>query len=293
MKIGSHFVGEKSKPYETSLTPRRTMNFAAAVGDSSTCYFDDERQEGIVAPPMLSTSLCWEIGAHPKKYWDLDDYPWEILNRQVHFTEYVEWYRVLRPGETIRVQGEIAAIFPQRGGTLLVVRYDARDESGNLVFQEYEGALLRGVRCTDDGKGQKSLPSPPRASRVAAPLWEKTLHVNRLAAHVYDGCAEMPFEIQTSARFARSVGLPDTILHGTATLSYAVREIVSAETNGNPEALRSLSCVFSDKVFLDTDIHIRLMGREHHDGGFALFFEVLNADNKVAIRNGHLTVDGA
>ena len=41
------------------------------------------------------------------------------------------------------------------------------------------------------------------------------------------------------------MGLPGIIHQGTATLAYAVRELVNREARGNPALLKALACRFT------------------------------------------------
>lgn len=291
MEISSHFVGFKAEPRHTELTARSAMNFAASIGDNNPHYFDDLQNGGIVVHPMQAVSLSWAVGSDLGTHWKIPGYPGEVMLQQVHYTEFLEWHNLIKPGDTVTVQGELAAIMPNLAGTLLVVKFTATNQDGLPLYTEYEGALLRAIKCTDGGEGKSALPIPPKFPAVNEPLWEKTLHVDPLAAHIYDGCGDIHFEIHTSRKFARDVGLEDTILHGTATLAYAIREIVNAETDGNPARLKSLSCRFSGMVPLDSDITVRLLAVEPDDMTTDYFFEVRNAADKRMIRGGHLTVD--
>src|SRR6185295_17780379 len=54
MEVASIYAGSLSKPLTCEVTWRHAMNYAAAVHDQNPWYFDDERDEGIVAPPMLA-----------------------------------------------------------------------------------------------------------------------------------------------------------------------------------------------------------------------------------------------
>ncbi|MBN2311948.1 MAG: hypothetical protein JXR94_23420, partial [Candidatus Hydrogenedentes bacterium] len=181
------------------------------------------------------------------------------------------------------------AIAPRRGGTLLAIRFDAVDEAGAPVFTEYVGAFLRRVRCAGEATGEENLPEVPSFEPDGSPLWEVPIHIDPLAAHVFDGCGGLHFPIHTSKRFARSVGLPRTILQGTATLSLAVRELTNRELDGDPNRLRSLACEFTGLVLPGTPITVRVLGREQTGDTGRLFFDVLNAEEKKAITDGYAT----
>ncbi|MEW6110922.1 MAG: MaoC family dehydratase N-terminal domain-containing protein, partial [Thermodesulfobacteriota bacterium] len=61
MKLDTNFAGISLKTYQTEVTWRRTMNYAAAIDDHNPVYFDDEREGGIIAPPMFAVAVTWPI----------------------------------------------------------------------------------------------------------------------------------------------------------------------------------------------------------------------------------------
>ncbi|MBN2307908.1 MAG: MaoC family dehydratase N-terminal domain-containing protein, partial [Candidatus Hydrogenedentes bacterium] len=112
MELSPRFVGAVSKSLKTSVTWRHAMNYAAAVGDGNPFYFDDEREGGIIAPPMLAVALTWPIAEHMPQFWPADGFPLEVLQRQVHMTEHLIWHRTMRPGDALTITGEAVAIAP-------------------------------------------------------------------------------------------------------------------------------------------------------------------------------------
>jgi len=287
MKLSSRFVGTPLKDYHTEITWRRTMNFAAAVDDNNDCYVDDEREGGIIAPPMLSVAVTWPILERIWEYIEAEDFPMEILITQVHHTEALEFHRPLRPGDRLTVKGQVAAVLPHRAGTRVVVRFDAMDQAGETVFTEHMGALMRGVRCADDGFCPNPLPEAPLPEEGAEPLWESRIPIDPLRPHIYDGCTDIVFPIHTSRAFARQVGLPGNILQGTATLALAVREIINREAGGDPLTLKSVFCRFTGMVLPGTVIRVQLVGKSGEHDATNLHFIVLNQEGQKAISNGY------
>lgn len=92
------------------------------------------------------------------------------------------------------------------------------------------------------------------------------------------------------------VGLPGIILHGSATLAYAVRELVAREAGADPARVRRIACRFRGMVFPGTDIRLQLMERRWgavKEGGMGvegeeLFFRVLNHEGKEAVSGGFI-----
>lgn len=288
LQLDSEHVGRWTKPHRVDVGWRETMNFAASVGDNNPYYFDDTREGGIIAPPMLSTALTWPIYVNRHEYWGMSAWPEEVYHRQVHFTEAIIMHRPLLPGDSLTIRGQIYGVLPQRGGSLSIVRFEAEDAQGNAVFTEYGGAFYRGVRCADEGRTEGKVYAPPPVPETAAVLWEHTISIDPLAAHVYDGCTGLSFPIHTSKKFAQSMGLRTPILQGTATLSMALRDLVNREAEGDPTRVKELSCSFRGMVTPGSDITLRLLARTETETGVNLFYEVLNDEGKKAVAEGYV-----
>lgn len=167
------------------------------------------------------------------------------------------------------------------------MRFDALVEADEPVFTEHIGALMRGVKCSDDGLCPNRLPEGLLLEESAEPLWESRIPIDPLRPHIYDGCTDIVFPIHTSRAFARQVGLPGNILQGTATLAFAVREIINRESGGDPLALKSIFCRFTGMVFPGTVIRVQLLGKSGKDKGTNLHFIVLNQEGQKAISGGY------
>lgn len=290
MEISSRFVGAVLKPREAQITWRQTTNYAAALGDANPCYLDDERPQGLIAPPMFCVAVTWPISERIQEYIENPDFPFEILRTQVHYTEHLEIHRLVVPGDRLTVRGRLVAIVPHKAGTLMVVRYDAFDVAGDIVFTEHIGGMMRGVRCTDSGAGLEQLPAVPSFANQSPVLWEVTIPIDRSAPFVYDGCTNIHFPIHTSVKFAHQVGLPDIIYQGTATLAHAVRELIEREASGDPGRVKSIACRFMGMVMPGSNIKVQLLGRSSDGDGTHLSFNVLNASGEMAISNGFVTL---
>lgn len=287
MKISPAFVGMKLRELDVEVTPRATMNYAAGVGDANPAYFDDNRKGGIIAPPLFAESLTWKISGRIWEFVEDKNFPTEVLMTQVHYSERLEFHRPVVSGEKLKIKGCVAAIAPHRAGTHAVIKYVATGKDGAQAFTSYTGAMFRGVQCDGEAAGMENVPAAPAPPEAcAAPVWSSAIHVDELAAHVYDGCADIHFPIHTSPRFATGVGLPGIILQGTATLALAAKEIVNREADGDPSRLKMISTMFSGMVFPGTDITITLESEKPAEDGAGrlLFFSVLNAAGDKALK---------
>jgi acyl dehydratase len=292
MEIGSHLVGTRLKEYRKEIGWRETMNYAAAVGDNNPLYFDDERDGGIVAHPMFCVAVTWPVTEKLEEFIDPGLFPPEVSARKVHYTEHIEFHRPVKPGDNLAIKGKIAAVMPHRAGTHIIICYDVYDQNGLPVFTEHIGALLRGVDCSDGGMRIETIPSVPvpACGTQESFVWESEITIDPMRSFIYDGCTNIYFPIHTSKQFAKIVGLPDIILQGTATLAYAVKELVNREASGNPLCLKALSCRFTGMVFPGTDIKIQLTQKDIGEKGKELHYNVINSEGRRAISNGYALI---
>ncbi|KAF0154165.1 MAG: acyl dehydratase [Syntrophaceae bacterium] len=288
MKLSSAFVGATLKEYTCIITARRIMNYAAAIGVANPLYFNDERPEGIIAPPLFPVAVTWPIVENITDYLDAPEFPQKVLFTQVHYSEHLSIHRPVKPGSHLTIKGIIAAIEPHRAGTYVITRFDAHDTDGKHYFTEHIGAMMRGVACEDTGKGGQSIPSVPEQMKESAALWESVIPIDPLAPFIYDGCTNIYFPIHTSVQFAHQVGLPGIIHQGTATLALAVHSVLNRETGGDPHRVATIYCRFSGMVLPGSAIRVRLTGKNQTSCGTDLFFTVFNAEEKRAISDGYI-----
>jgi acyl dehydratase len=93
------------------------------------------------------------------------------------------------------------------------------------------------------------------------------------------------FPIHTDANFAKSVGLPDVIVHGMCTLAIATRAVVESVAEGDSARLKSVSVRFAKMVFHEDALTTRIWNGD--DGQFA--FETLNQRGEAVLIEGACT----
>jgi acyl dehydratase len=289
VEISSQWVGAKFRSLTIEVTPRRIMNFSAGIFDGSSVYFDDRQPTPLVAHPMLACGLTWPLSDNFAEYLEAPDFPQQVRSRQVHYSESLQWHRAIQAGDWLNLTGQIAAIIPHRSGTHLVVRYDAYDRQGQPVFTEFTGAMLRGVQCLDEGRGQESLPVWQPLNTGSA-LWRSPISVHPLAAHLYDGCSEISFPIHTSVAFAQSVGLPGIILQGTASVSYAVSQLIQTDAAQAPGRVSQMDCRFTGMVFPGSEIFLELCQRQPTVDGIDLFWRLVDDRDRPLVSDGRLRI---
>lgn len=290
MKLSSDFVGTRLRDYSCSVSARWTMNCAASIDDPNPLFFDDEQPGGIIAPPLFPVAVTWPVIERIGDYIESQTFPKEVIFTQVHYTEHLSIHRPVRPGDTLVIKGDITAILPHRAGTHVVLRFNAFDSEAKPVFTEHIGAMMRGVQCSDGGKGGDAVPALPVQPGNDRSLWESKIFIHPLSPYIYDGCTNIHFPIHTSVQFAHRVGLPGIIHQGTRTLALAVREIIGRESGGDPRRIDVVSCRFTGMVLPGSDITVHLAEKKPSPEGTHLFFSVINADGQRAISDGHITL---
>ena len=288
MKISSQFINTPLKEHKVQVDWRSIMNYAAAINDDNPIYFNDESENGIVAHPMFPVAVSWPIMENLSNYINSENFPIRVFTTIVHYYEHLKIYRLIRPDDEIKINGKITAILPHRAGTHVTLRLDAVDKKNNPVFTEYIGGMLRGVKCVGEGKGEESLPMRTILKSDDEPIWKRNVYIDKLRSFVYDGCTDIVFPIHTSKKFAHFVGLPDIILQVTATLAFAVKEIINVESERDPNRVREIACNFSGMVYPDSNISIHVKKKKETGNSKEIFFEVYNHENKKAIRNGYI-----
>lgn len=289
MELNAGLTGTLLKPYQTRINWRDSTNFAAAIEDNNPKYFDDRQEGAMVCHPLFAVSVTWPVLSRLENFIESKEFPKEILMTQVHYTEHLVLHRLIQTGDELSITGSLKAVLPHRAGTHAIICLDAKDGKGNLVFTEYSGAMLRGVACGEGG-GSNQIPLIPENDTAENVLWTSDIHIDPLRPYIYDGCSHIEFPIHTSPKIARMVGLPGIILQGTATLAYAIREFVNKEADMDPSRICEIACRFTGMVLPGTDIQVRCTGKKSHKKFTDVFFEVLNSEQKKAIRSGYVKI---
>ncbi|MFO7598395.1 MAG: MaoC/PaaZ C-terminal domain-containing protein [Candidatus Desulfacyla sp.] len=289
MELNANLLGTPLKTYQTTISWRETTNYAASVQDDNPRYFDDREAAGIVSHPMFAVSVTWPVLSRLDTFIESSDFPKAVLMTQVHYTEHLILHRLIRPGDELTIVGTLKAFLPHRSGTHAIICLEARDRNGETVFTEYTGAMLRGVACGEGGRAGQ-LPLIPENDAGEEVLWTSDIPIDPLRPYIYDGCSNIVFPIHTSPSFAQMVGLPGIILQGTATLAYAIREVVNHEAEKDPARIAEIACRFTGMVLPGTDIRVCCTGRNSHTDFTDIFFEVRSNDQEKAVRNGYVKI---
>ena len=278
--IDAGIVGLSVGPLASTVDARWLMAYAAALGATDPRYYDTATPDGPLAHPLFPVCYEWPA-ALALRARAIDD---ALAARSVHATHALLLHRPPRAGDSLRTTGRVIAVERRRSGTLVVSRFDTTDRSGVPVSTTEYGSVYRGVDVRGDGAAAGV--EHPRAAMPSDPVrWEDTVDVSAHAAHVYTEGARIWNPIHTDIAVARAAGLPDLILHGTATLALAVSRVVARDLEDDPRRVRGVAARFTGMVTMPSRLRVR--GRGRRDDRLA--FDALAADGAPVLSDAWVT----
>jgi acyl dehydratase len=258
LKISAAIVGREAGPDQQQIDKRWLMAYNAALGEVSD-------------KPHPLFPVCYEWQAL-RGLTGLQ----EINARLVHAQHDLTIHRQPRE-EKLFVTGRVVACLQRKPGTLVVFRFETRDEKGAPVTTTDYGMLYRGVMLEGGDRSTAKVEDPPQHEKVLQ--LQDTFSVAATAAHVYTECARIWNPIHTDPEYARAAGLPGIILHGTATLALSVSKILEKLKI----EVKRVRCRFAGMVLMPgtLTVHASRVGDE-------VLFETRNAKGETLIGRGRI-----
>lgn len=261
MKISSTIVGREAGPDPQPVDKRWLMAYNAALGEVS------ERPH-----PLFPVCYEWPATQELRKSTGLQ----EINARLVHAQHDLTIHRPPRE-EKLLVRGRVVACLQRKPGTLVVFRFEARDEKGEAVSTSHYGMLYRGVMLEDGERSTAAVEDPPSHERDLPSIGD--FSVAATAGHVYTECARIWNPIHTDPDYARAAGLPGIILHGTATLALSISRILE-KMQGEVKRVR---CRFAGMVPMPSTLTVHASR-----AGDEILFETRDAKGRAVIERGRI-----
>jgi acyl dehydratase len=289
MPCDSRLVGTTLGPFEYEIDQFWAMAYAAGLGDANPRYVDSLKSGHLIAHPVFPVGLALRaMGQMDRLFFEAGLTRQESI-RRVHATQDMIFHRPIRPPEKLKVSTTLAAMERRNPGAYVVTRYDVSDASDAPVATINWGRIFRGVEMAGPDRCAGEIPKPPSLRNLpSAPRASIAMPIAATAAIVYTACARPGHSVNfhTDTTEAKRSGLPAPILMGVATLAMCVSRIVDAEAQGDPERVSRVYGRFGAMVFMPSEVTLRLISREKHDSGDALFFEALSSEGGRAIRDG-------
>jgi acyl dehydratase len=249
--LSRDIVGVTVGPIAHDIDARWLMAYAAGLGETDARYYDTLAPGGPAAHPIFPVCYEWPTLLALRARATPD----ELAIRSVHATHDLIVHRPTKAGDRLHTTATVIGLAHRRAGTLMTVRLETVDAEGGQVTTSDYGSVYRGVGFEGEDAGEKTdadggLDTPGSAARlpVAVPAG---------LAHVYTECARIWNPIHTDVAVARAAGLPDIILHGTATLALAVSRILH-HAGADPRAVGRVSARFTGMVPLPSRLTLRV-----------------------------------
>ncbi|HEY5726232.1 MAG TPA: MaoC/PaaZ C-terminal domain-containing protein, partial [Methylomirabilota bacterium] len=220
--------------------------------------------------------------------------PDEVAVRGVHATHRLTLHRPPRAGDRLRTTATIAALERRTPGAYLVLRMETVDAAGRPVSTTEYGSLYLGVECdarqSASSHEREGTLSPEGRGPGEGWSWTADVPIAATLAHVYTECARIWNPIHTDRAVALGAGLPDIILHGTATLALAISQALGRQPRGATTPVRAVTARFGAMVRMPSRIVVRGQAPRPSAAGAIVGFEVLAEDSRPAVRDAELVL---
>lgn len=290
MPLHTSMVGSRTTPITHDVDDRWLMAYAAGLHDLNPRYLDTQAHI-VCAHPVFPVCLEWPAILACRDGVGFESVSDEERARGVHAAHDLHLMRPIRPGDRLSTQLTVIGLNAIRPGAAQLMRIDTRDASGELVCRTYQTGISRAVSVLGDAVAGEPAPAWPQPPGPASdtPLARHRIEVPAGAAHVYTECARIWNPIHTDRRVALGAGLPDIILHGTATMALAVSCLVDHYLGGDPTRVRRLGGRFSAMVLMPDTLTVAV----HAQSAGCLFFTVFNQRGEAAFSHAFLCHDDA
>ena len=285
MPLNTRITGQQSKPFIHEVDARWIMAYAAGLGDTRAAYLDTQAGT-VVAHPLFPVCLEWPVILDCATVAGSETVTPEERTRSVHASHDLHIVRPISAGERLTTQATIIGVRKIKPGAAQTMRLDTLDEAGELVCRTYQLSISRGVGVVGETQAVELMPETPRLDGIEGEERHIQIPIAKGAAHTYTECARIWNPIHTDRLVALKAGLPDIILHGTATLALAISKLVE-EVVGESSRVRRVGGRFSAMVLMPSVLTLVIHGGRDD----MIAFSVLTDDGKAAFSDGYLCYD--
>lgn len=277
MGLNRNLIGKEYQPQDYGVTEEAIKRYALAYNDDNPWFFDSEKPEGIVAPPMFGVVMGWL----PIMLVMTDTELQIDLLRLLHSEQDMYFYRTVAPGDIITSTAKILAIEEKAVGESLVVEVFSVTQKKEPVQRMLFSAFIRGGR-------KKGRDSPVVISRtpVSEPLCRVSQTIDADQTYRYAQASGDHNPIHTDENVAKMAGLPGIIVHGLCTMAFTSKVVIDNLCDGDPRRLRRLHGRFSRPVFPGQAITTVVWQLPDRDGMKVYAYETENPERRTIIRDG-------
>ncbi len=284
MPLSTEMVGQQIPPLEHQVDARWLMAYAASLNDTLDCYMDTTAGS-VVAHPVFPVCPEWPVILKLREMAGGQTLSPEEAARGVHAAHDLHIHQPIKAGDRIKTTATMIGINQIKPGAAYTLRLDTHDaRNGTLLAETYQLGIYRGVEVSGDNTTLETPPALPVLSDLSNGFVE-AVDVGAGAAHIYTECARIWNPIHTDRKIAIDAGLPDIILHGTATLALAISSLVRRYAGGNPKLVKRLGGRFAAMVLLPSQIKVVSTISDN-----TISFQVQNAQGELAVSKGYMVL---
>ncbi len=284
MPLSSVTVGQSTVAFEHAVDARWIMAYAAGLSDLNPRMMDTSAAAPVIAHPVFPVCLEWPVILGSRALAGSERTTRAEAARGVHAAHDLHIVRPIRAGDRLSTVGEVVGLDAIKPGAAQTTRLTTRDVDGELVCTTWQLGISRGVAIEGEPRSIAEAPPLPGDEGTEPCDIIETLVVPPGMAHVYTECARIWNPIHSDRAVALAAGLPDIILHGTATLALAVSGVVNRVLGGDLARVCRLGGRFSAMVPVPDTLQLEILRR----GPDGVRFQVRNGAGQLAITQGFL-----
>jgi acyl dehydratase len=281
MPLSTQLVGQQTKAFDHEIDARWTMAYASGLSDTADCYMDTAIRPDVIAHPVFPVCVEWPVILDARNIKSPVAMTNEEAARGVHASHDLHILKPIRAGDRLTTRATILGIEEIKPGAAQYTRLDTHNQHGEPVTKTYQLGISRGVEVVGPRNFIEEPPPWPEFSDHEV-LNKIEIPVDAGAANIYTETARIFNPIHSDRAVALAAGLPDIILHGTATLALAVSQIVNHHAAGKPEKIVRLGGRFSAMVLMPSTLTLVV----HQETESGICYTLLTDRGQEAISNG-------
>lgn len=284
MPLCTSIVGQKTVAHTHSVDARWIMAYAAGLGDLNPRMMDTAAHAPVTAHPLFPVCLEWPVVLDAARLPGSERATLAERARGVHAAHDLHIHRPIRDGDVLQTTASVVGLEMRKPGAAQMTLLETRDAQGAPVATTWQLGITRGVAIEGDARWTHQPPPPPTDEGTDPSDLCISLSVPPGMGQIYTECARIWNPIHSDRAYAIAAGLPDIILHGTATLALAVSGVVNACIDGDVTRVRRIGGRFSAMVPVPDTLTLDITRR----GPDSVRYRVLNGQGQEAITQGFL-----
>jgi acyl dehydratase len=270
-------LGQWTEGPEFKVEAERAKAYARATNDPIAAHLSGE-----VAPPVFAVVPIWDTIASAMAA----IVPPEVLMLVVHGEQDIRLVKPIVPGMVLSSRAASVGVHVKPNGTTVVAKVESRDQSGDLVAEQYMTSFFRGVTDGESAGEEAPKHKLDGATKATEPVGSITQQLDMDQTYRYAEASGDNMPIHLDADVAKSVGLPGIIIHGLCTMAFTSWAAIQEVGGGDPARLKRLAVRFSRPVLPGQSITTTFWAAGEVGGNRVFGFETRNGDGEVVIKDG-------